>query len=238
MSLLTFDSVSYKYAGSNTPEVLQNVNISFEKGVFYSIIGPSGSGKTTALSLAGGLDIPTGGAVRFEGRDIREIGYTEYRRRHVALVFQSYNLIPYLNAEENVCLSMEIGGTYPHERKERARQLLASVGLNEADIHRPVPRLSGGQQQRVAVARALAGDAPVILADEPTGNLDSESATEIVAMLRSLAHEAGRCVVVVSHSAEVAKASDVVLRFHHHTLEPLERKAPGRGNGPAGGEAP
>ena len=219
MSVLSFDSVSYKYAGANAPYILRDASAHFEKGVFYSIIGPSGSGKTTALALAGGLDTPTAGRVLFEDQDIRAIGYTAYRRRNVALVFQNYNLIPYMTAVENVMLSMEIGGTHRGERKKRAEDLLASMGLAEGELRRPVVRLSGGQQQRVAVARALAGEAPLILADEPTGNLDSESAADMIAVFQSLARERGRCVIVVSHSAEVAKASDVILRFRNKTLE-------------------
>lgn len=220
MSVLAFRNLSFRYSAA-TPYILQNVNVNFERGVFYSIIGPSGSGKTTALALAGGLDAPTQGDVLFEGKNIREIGYTAYRRRNVALVFQSYNLIPYLNALENVMLPMEITGTYRKERRDRARELLASVGLGGDELRRPVPHLSGGQQQRVAVARALAGDAPLILADEPTGNLDSESAAEMIELFQGLARDRERCVVVVSHSAEVARASDVILRFKNKGLERL-----------------
>lgn len=219
MSVLAFENVSFTYGGANAPYILKDATAHFEQGVFYSVIGPSGSGKTTALALAGGLDAPTGGQVLFEGRDIRDIGYTRYRRRHVALVFQSYNLIQYMNAAENVMLSMEIGGTHKEGRRQRAIDLLASLGITGEDLRRPVVRLSGGQQQRVAVARALAGDAPLVLADEPTGNLDADSAAEMVGIFRSLAHDGGRCVVVVSHSAKVARASDVILRFRNKTLE-------------------
>lgn len=221
MSILTFESVSFKYPGANTPYILKDANVTFDQGVFYSIIGPSGSGKTTALALAGGLDVPSSGVVRFDGKDLKEIGYTAYRRRCVALVFQNYNLISYMNAVENVMLTMEIAGTHKGERRQRAEELLGMLGLPDSDIHRPVTRLSGGQQQRVAIARALAGDAPLILADEPTGNLDADSTGEIIVLFQRLAQELDRCVVVVSHSSEVARASDQILCFKGKTLEPV-----------------
>lgn len=221
MSILSFENVSFQYAGNNAPTILKDVSIGFESGTFYSIIGPSGSGKTTALSLAGGLDVPTSGKVLFQDQDIAKIGYTKHRRHNVALVFQNYNLIPYLNALENVVVAMEITNTYKGERKEKALQLLSMVGLTGEDIHRPVTKLSGGQQQRVAIARSLAGDAPIVLADEPTGNLDENSAAEIIQIFQKLAKEMGRCVIVVSHSTRVAKASDAIICFKNNTLQPL-----------------
>lgn len=169
----------------------------------YAVLGPSGSGKTTLLSLLGGLDTPTQGEVLFDGENITAKGLEYHRRNHISLIFQSYNLIDYMTPIENVQLTA----------KQDAASVLERLGLKKDEISRNVLRLSGGQQQRAAIARALASDAPVILADEPTGNLDEAAAREITAVLRESAHTFGKCVVVVTHSGEVAKQADVVLEI-------------------------
>lgn len=212
--ILEFNSVTYGYInGGKKVNILDKVDAVFQKGIFYSILGPSGSGKTTTLALAGALDLPQEGSVLFNGKDIKKIGLTRHRKKNVAMVFQNYNLINYMTAIENVILAMELSGSYSGERKQQALKLLKDLGLSEAEAKRNVQKLSGGQQQRVAIARALASDAGIILADEPTGNLDTNTAGEIIVLFRQLAHEYGKCVIVVTHSNELACNSDVIYRF-------------------------
>lgn len=210
MPTLELKNVSYAYEKGKA--VLQNVSAELETGKLYAILGPSGSGKTTLLSLLGGLDVPTQGSVLFDGEDITVKGLAYYRRNHISLIFQSYNLIDYMTPVENVRLTAKLD----------AAPILERLGLEQDEIARNVLKLSGGQQQRVAIARALASDAPVILADEPTGNLDADTAEEITAVLKESAHAFGKCVVVVTHSGEVAKQADVVLEIKRGYLK--ERK--------------
>ncbi|MHB1128039.1 MAG: ABC transporter ATP-binding protein [Bacillota bacterium] len=219
-AVLEFDHVTFGYAnGGKRVDILQDTSISFEKGVFYTITGPSGSGKTTALALAGALEVPHAGRILFNGQDIRKIGLTRHRRNNVALVFQNYNLINYMSAVENVMMAMDISGAYKGERRQRAFNLLSSLGLTEDEAKRNVMKLSGGQQQRVAIARAMASDAEVILADEPTGNLDGETAKEIITIFEELAHVYNKCVIVVSHAHEVARKADQAYRFENGRLQ-------------------
>ncbi|WP_300692163.1 ABC transporter ATP-binding protein [uncultured Oscillibacter sp.] len=201
MPTLELKNVSYAYEKGKA--VLQNVSAELETGKMYAILGPSGSGKTTLLSLLGGLDVPTQGSVLFDGEDIAAKGLEHHRRNHISLIFQSYNLIDYMTPIENVRLTAKLD----------AASILERLGLKQDEIIRNVLKLSGGQQQRVAIARALASDAPVILADEPTGNLDAGTAEEITAVLKESAHAFGKCVVVVTHDREVAKQADVVLEI-------------------------
>jgi len=218
-ALLEFENVSYSYAnGGKKIDILNNASVAFENGTFYTILGPSGSGKTTALAIAGALDVPDSGKVLFGGQDIRKVGLTRHRKKNVSLIFQNYNLINYMTALENVIMAMEIAGSYKGSRKQQAFKLLAELGLTEDESKRNVMKLSGGQQQRVAIARALASDADVILADEPTGNLDTNTAKEITAIFQKLAHEYNKCVIVVSHSNEVAEKSDKVYCFENGGL--------------------
>ena len=210
MPTLELKNVSYAYEKGKA--VLQNVSGSLETGKMYAILGPSGSGKTTLLSLLGGLDVPTQGSVLFDGEDIAAKGLEHHRRNHISLIFQSYNLIDYMTPVENVRLTAKLD----------AAPILERLGLEQDEITRNVLKLSGGQQQRVAIARALASDAPVILADEPTGNLDAETAEEITAVLKESAHAFGKCVVVVTHSGEVAKQADVVLEIKRGHLKERE----------------
>ncbi|MEY8576621.1 ABC transporter ATP-binding protein [Oscillospiraceae bacterium 21-37] len=210
MPTLELKNVSYAYEKGKA--VLQNVSAELETGKMYAILGPSGSGKTTLLSLLGGLDVPTQGSVLFDGEDIAAKGLEHHRRNHISLIFQSYNLIDYMTPVENVRLTAKLD----------AAPILERLGLEQDEITRNVLKLSGGQQQRVAIARALASDAPVILADEPTGNLDADTAEEITAILKESAHAFGKCVVVVTHSGEVAKQADVVLEIKRGHLKERE----------------
>ncbi len=210
MPTLELKNVSYAYEKGKA--VLQNVSGSLETGKMYAILGPSGSGKTTLLSLLGGLDVPTQGSVLFDGEDITTKGLEHHRRNHISLIFQSYNLIDYMTPVENVQLTAKLD----------AAPILERLGLEQDEIARNVLKLSGGQQQRVAIARALASDAPVILADEPTGNLDADTAEEITAILKESAHTFGKCVVVVTHDREVARQADVVLEIKRGHLKERE----------------
>ncbi|MFC2754832.1 MAG: ABC transporter ATP-binding protein, partial [Candidatus Nanogingivalis sp.] len=198
---------TYSYKDSKE-KVLVNINESFEEGKFYAIIGKSGSGKSTLLSLLAGLDEPASGKILFNGENIQETGYTNHRKNNISLVFQNYNLIDYLSPLENIRLV----------NNQAQQDILLELGLSEHQIKRNVMKLSGGQQQRVAIARALVSSAPVILADEPTGNLDENTASEIIEILKKLAKERSKCVIVVTHSKEVARAADIVFELKNKKL--------------------
>ncbi|MBC8571230.1 ABC transporter ATP-binding protein [Zongyangia hominis] len=214
MSLLELKEVSYAYTQFKV--VLDGIDLTLEEGKMYVILGPSGCGKTTLLSLIGGLDIPTGGKILFRGKDLNEIGLEAHRRSNVAFIFQNYNLIDYMTPAENVMLTS----------KKPPIPELVKVGLTEEEAKRNVLKLSGGQQQRVAIARALACEAPVILADEPTGNLDEDTAKEITILLKESAHQLGKCVVVVTHSSEIAKQADVIFRLTQGKVHVLDGSEP------------
>ncbi|MGW2047779.1 ABC transporter ATP-binding protein [Streptomyces sp. NPDC001858] len=219
--LLRLDGVSHVYADQRRrTTVLKNIDHTFERGVFYTVLGPSGSGKTTLLGLAGGLDTPTRGTISFNGRDLTKLGLGRYRNRHAATIFQHYNLLTYMTALQNVTTAMEITGVKPERggRRARALELLERVGLDKDTATRNVLRLSGGQQQRVAITRALACDVDILFADEPTGNLDEETADGVIDLFRELAHEQGKCVVVVTHSQQLAARSDRVLTLRKGKL--------------------
>ena len=207
MTILKMDSVSYQY-NSLQENVLNQITASFEEGKFYAIIGKSGAGKSTLLSLLAGLDTPTKGKILFEDQDIAQKGYNHHRRKQISLVFQNYNLIDYLTPMENVRLV----------NSQANKDSLLQLGLNEKEIHRNVLRLSGGQQQRVAIARALASTAPIILADQPTGNLDEGTAMDIIEVLIKSAKQKNKCVIVVTHSKELANKADVVLELSNKNL--------------------
>ena len=215
MSILELKNITYGYIDGNKKRtILNDLSYTFEKGKFYSILGPSGSGKTTLLSLMGALEKTQEGSIYFEGKTIAEIGYTQYRRNHQAIVFQQFNLIPYLRGLENILNVMHITtNELPKDKRTTALNLLNTFGIVESKAKRSISQLSGGEQQRVAIARALATNVNLILADEPTGNLDTATQKEIVAIFRKLASEYGRCVIVVTHSDEVAKMSDTQLKL-------------------------
>ena len=207
MKILEIKNLTYSYKDSKE-KVLANVNESFEEGKFYAIIGKSGSGKSTLLSLLAGLDEPDSGKILFNGENIQETGYTNHRKNNISLVFQNYNLIDYLSPLENIRLV----------NSQAQQDILLELSLSEHQIKRNVMKLSGGQQQRVAIARALVSSAPVILADEPTGNLDENTASEIIEILKKLAKERNKCVIVVTHSKEVARAADIVFELKNKKL--------------------
>ncbi len=207
MSIFKMENVGYSYDGKKY--VIQNCNLNFEKGKVYAIIGKSGAGKTTLLSMLSGLTRPTKGEIRYNDKDIKKINQYDYRSKCVGVIFQSYNLIPYLTAQENVVLSMDISGKKIDEKKTKAQTLLSDVGIRDEMINRRILKLSGGEQQRVAIARTLAYEPDVILADEPTGNLDGETQSNIMDIFLNLAHEQEKCIIIVTHSPEVAKKADV-----------------------------
>ncbi len=213
MAILALEQVGYHYKKEGTKTVLEHVTMDFEQGTFYAIVGNSGAGKTTLLSLLAGLDTPCDGVVSFQGKDITEKGYTYHRKHQISLVFQNYNLIDYMTPMENIRM------VNPKAEEE----VLKKLGLKTEEIHRNVMKLSGGQQQRVAIGRSLASEAPVILADEPTGNLDEKTAKEMVAILKRAAHEEGKCVIVVTHSKALAKEADVLLELKNKTLKKIEK---------------
>lgn len=221
MAILETQNVTYYYQdGDARRYILQDTSVAFEKGVFYSILGQSGSGKTTFLSLISALDSPKEGTVLYEGRDIKEIGYENFRRNKVGIIFQSYNLIPYLTALENVLVAMSVTeNELPENKNEVAYNLLDYIGLSKTKADRPVTKLSGGEQQRVAIARALATNVDIILADEPTGNVDEAMEQEIVNIFKKLAHEHNKCVIVVTHSKEVSDQSDQTLYLYKGSLK-------------------
>ena len=212
MDILEIKNVTYNYSNSNE-KVLSSVNQKFEIGKFYAIIGKSGAGKSTLLSLLAGLDKPGKGQILFKGNDIDKDGYSNHRKNNISLVFQNYNLIDYLTPLENVRLV----------NKNASETILFELGLDKSQINRNVMKLSGGQQQRVAIARALVSEAPIILADEPTGNLDVNTAGEIIEILKKLAKERNKCVIVVTHSKEVANSADIILELRDRKLKKINK---------------
>lgn len=212
MSILEIKNVTYGYKDAET-KVLSSVNYSFEIGKFYAIIGKSGTGKSTLLSLLAGLDKPEEGEILFKDENIEKRGYTNHRKNNVSLVFQNYNLIDYLTPLENIRLV----------NNKASGDILNELGLDNQQIRRNVMKLSGGQQQRVAIGRALVSEAPIILADEPTGNLDEHTAGEIITILKKLAKERNKCVIVVTHSKEVARAADTVLELNNKKLKKVNK---------------
>ena len=201
MALLSLQNISFSY--DRTP-VLKDISYDFEKGKMYCIIGKSGAGKTTLLSLLSGLATPTAGDIIYDGKSIAKIDKYTFRSKYIGVVFQSFNLITKYTALENVILSMDVSGAKIKDKKQRALELLDSVGLDKDEANRRVLKLSGGQQQRVAIARALSYDPDIILADEPTGNLDRDTQKEIMDIFRELTSQ-GKCVILVSHSRDVAE---------------------------------
>lgn len=210
MSVLKLDQVAYRY-GAGAKEVFKDLDKKFELGRMYGIIGKSGTGKTTLLSLLAGLTNPTEGEILFEGEPVRGIDRYRYRSHHVGVVFQSFNLLPHLTALENVVLSMDISGVAAGDKRAHALELLRKVGLGEELAGRRVLKLSGGEQQRVAIARALSYNPKIILADEPTGNLDGETEQQVLDIFRKLAREEGKCVIIVTHDQDVVDAVDEVF---------------------------
>jgi putative ABC transport system ATP-binding protein len=217
MIIITTNNLIKQYRkGKILVPALNHINLTIEKGEYISIIGKSGSGKSTLLNLIGGLDTPSAGDLIVKQKALQSLSRKElanHRRYTVGMVFQSFNLIPSRTAEENIILALIFGGTPRNERKKRAGELLTMVGLHDRLRHKPT-ELSGGEAQRVAIARALANDPEIILADEPTGNLDSITSTEIIDILLKLNKQQGKTVIMVTHDEEVAgKVSDRLIRL-------------------------
>lgn len=212
MDVLEIKNITYRYTNSSE-KILSSINQKFQLGKFYAIIGKSGAGKSTLLSLLAGLDKPQTGKVLFKNKNIEEKGYSNHRKNNISLVFQNYNLIDYLTPIENIRLV----------NKSADESILFELGLDKKQIKRNVMKLSGGQQQRVAIARALVSNAPIILADEPTGNLDSVTAGEIIDILKTLAKDKNKCVIVVTHSKEVADSADIILELSGKNLKKVNK---------------
>jgi len=223
-SIVTLDDVHKVYPmGEQEVRALAGVTLSFERGNFYAIMGASGSGKSTMLNLLGCLDRPTSGRYLFEGQDVRTLdddALSGLRLRYLGFVFQSFNLIPQLTVQENIGLPLFYMRWDPPKRAERAKELADLVGLGDRLGHRPT-ELSGGQQQRVAIARALANDPSIILADEPTGNLDTKTGAQIMAMLTDL-HEQGKTLIMVTHEDDVAASANVRIRMRDGVVDAIE----------------
>ena len=224
MNLLETKNINYFYQdGEHRRFILRDVNTTFERGKFYAILGQSGSGKTTFLSLLSALEVPKEGQVLYNGEDIKQIGLPKYRRNSIGIVFQSYNLIPHYTAFENVKFAMDItDNTLPDDETTVAYNLLDFIGITKSKADRLVTQLSGGEQQRVAIARALSTNVDLILADEPTGNLDEAIEKEIINIFKSLARRHNKCVIVVTHSSEIAKHADEILYLKQGSLSVLE----------------
>ena len=217
MSILKIEDLAYTYKSKyQTVKALKGITYEFEPGKFYALIGRSGSGKTTLLSLLAALDLPTEGQVIYEDKTTTEIDRDLYHRDTVAVIYQSYNLLPLLSVMENVTFPLELKKV--PEAKRIAEEKLRAVGLDETYFKRLPAMLSGGEQQRVAIARALASDAKIILADEPTGNLDTENSEIVIDLLQKLAHEEGYCVIVVTHDLSIADKADEVLKLRDGAL--------------------
>lgn len=212
MSVLELKNLSYIYS-DGTEYVLKNISYSFEKGKTYAIKGRSGSGKTTLLSLISGLERYQEGSIIFHDKELNQIDLDHYRNTNIGIVFQSFNLLPHLTAIENVILSMDISKVKVENKRKKAIELLKKVGLDEEKGNRRILKLSGGEQQRVAIARSLSYNPEIILADEPTGNLDKETEDEIMDILTNLAHKEKKCVIIVTHSNNVAKQVDQVFEL-------------------------
>lgn len=214
MSLLEVKNVCYTYQSKyQQTQALSGITWPFETGRVYAIVGKSGSGKTTLLSLLAGLDLPTEGDVLYEGVSTARMNLEQYRREKVAVIYQSFRLFPLLTVAENVMYPMELRGMKAKDARKRAAALVEQVGLSDSVLHRYPTMLSGGEQQRVAIARALSMDTRVLLADEPTGNLDTANGVRIFSILQELAHQKGYCVIVVTHDTGLASQADQVLEL-------------------------
>lgn len=211
MNILSLQNVTYQYEGTKK-SVLKDIEAEFETGTLYGIMGKSGAGKSTLLSLISGLDSTTSGLVAYNGKDMRRLDRDQYRARDIGVIFQGYNLLTNATAVENIELSMHISKAKAKNKRKAAYAMLEQVGIDRETADRKVLKLSGGEQQRVGIARALSHAPALIIADEPTGNLDGDTEENIMGILRDIAHEQGKCVIIVTHSDKVAAHCD----FVHH----------------------
>ena len=219
MTVLKLKNIAYDYTTkAGKVHALKDASASFETGIVYAIVGRSGSGKSTLMSLMAGLDVPKDGDILYRGESLRNLDRDKFRREHIGMIFQSYYLLPQLTAAENVELSLELS-KYKGDKHVRAEETLSLVGIKKEQFKKRSTQFSGGEQQRIAVARAIAPDPNIILADEPTGNLDNENSMNIVDILTDLAHKYGKCVIVITHAAEVAEKADKVLKMDDGILK-------------------
>lgn len=223
MSALTVNNVFYRYEGTKK-NVLKGVNASFEPGKVHTIVGKSGSGKSTLLSLISGLDVCTDGTIMHNDQDLKKLDRDEYRSKGIGVVFQSFNLLTNATAIENIVLSMNINGSSEKDKKAYAYALLEKVGIDRETADRKILRLSGGEQQRVGIARAISHNPDIIIADEPTGNLDSTTEEAILDIFTSLAHQEGKCVIIVTHSKKVTTIADVIYGMSEGKLAQMKQK--------------
>lgn len=212
--ILSIKNASYRYSDAEKDEyAIKDITYNFERGKVYAIKGKSGSGKTTLLSLISGLEKCSEGSVLFDGKDLKNINLDKYRSHDIGVVFQSYNLLPFMTVCENIILSMDVSGIKINNKKERALELMRSVGLKDSYANRRVLRISGGEQQRVAIARSLSYNPKMIVADEPTGNLDKQTEKEVLDIFKTIAHKDGKCVIIVTHSPNVCDMADEVYNL-------------------------
>lgn len=209
MSVLVLKDVSYQYEGTKK-SVFKNVNMSFENGKMYTIVGKSGAGKSTMLSLIAGLDVCANGEILYGGASLKTLDRDDYRAKSIGVIFQSFNLLTNATATENIVLSMNISGNKQKNKNSFAYALLEKVGIDKETADRKILKLSGGEQQRVGIARALSHNPDVIIADEPTGNLDRDTEADVLKILTSLAHNEDKCVIIVTHSRKVTSFADEV----------------------------
>ncbi|MGM9669309.1 MAG: ABC transporter ATP-binding protein [Faecousia sp.] len=220
MNSLVAKQVTYEYRNAvQTVKAVNGVSCDFQQGLVYALVGASGSGKTTFLSLLAGLDVPTSGTIELDGESTANMNRDSYRLNHVSVIYQNFNLFQHLTVLENAAYPLYVRKMPKKKADELAAEKLVQVGLKEDQFRRLPNMLSGGEQQRVAIARALASGSEIILADEPTGNLDSTNSQNIVEILRQLAHENNRCVIIVTHDPAVAEAADVVLKMKDGKLQ-------------------
>lgn len=214
-NILKMEDVSFRYKDAAKDDyVLKNVNYAFLRGKVYAIKGKSGSGKTTLLSLISGLETKYEGKILYDENDLSKMNLDKYRNHDIGIVFQSYNLLPHLTALENILLSMDISGIKGINKKEKALELMEKVGLSKNYANRRILKLSGGEQQRVAIARSLSYNPEIILADEPTGNLDHDTENEILNIFKQLAHKENKCIIIVTHSLNVCEQADTVYELN------------------------
>ena len=213
-NILEVKNVKYRYNDAEPDDyVLKNINLAFEQGKTYAIKGKSGSGKTTLLSLISGLEKNYEGKILYDGKDLAKLDLDRYRSNDIGIVFQSYNLLPQFTAEENIILSMDISNLKDIDKKEKALELMKQVGLKKSLASRRVLKLSGGEQQRIAIAKSLSYNPKLIIADEPTGNLDKDTENEILKIFKTLAHKENKCVIIVTHSPNVCNNVDKVYEL-------------------------
>ncbi|ABX41996.1 ABC transporter ATP-binding protein [Lachnoclostridium phytofermentans] len=223
MNVLTLNNVTYRYEGTKK-NVLKGVDASFEAGNVYTIVGKSGSGKSTFLSLIAGLDVCTEGQILHGEQELKKLDRDEYRAKGIGVVFQSFNLLTNASAVENIVLSMNISGSKEANKKTFAYSLLEKVGIDRETADRKILKLSGGEQQRVGIARAISHDPDIVIADEPTGNLDKDTEEEILKIFTSLAHNEGKCVILVTHSKKVTTIADMIYGMSDGKMIEMKQK--------------